>query len=122
LPKKSLYVRLKKATGNTVTNIQGHKLKKVQTCSLHETYKETTKNSRNYKKFNSERPLLFPLKQSSNNKHQTEKGDRLKRGQVTSDKLQRTGYRLQITEAPSYNIKALAGGCLEEWRLHYKKS
>ena len=43
---------IKKATENTVTNIQGHKLKKVQTWSLHETYKEeTTKNSRNYKKF-----------------------------------------------------------------------
>ena len=49
----------------------------------------------------------------------------VKGGHITEDRGQVTGYRLQITEAPSYNkcrnleilqdnIKALAGGCLEE--------
>jgi hypothetical protein len=37
---------------------------------------------------------------------------KLKKG--TEDRLQVTEDRGQITEAPSYNIKALAGGCLEE--------
>ena len=78
-------------------------------------------SKKNNKKINSQRPLLFSYETIFKNQaqHQTEKGDRLKRGQVT-------GYRLQITEAPSYNkssnleilqdnIKALAGGSLENF-------
>ena len=53
----------------------------------------TTRNiQKNNKKINSQRPLLFSYETIFKNqaKHQTEKRDRLKRGQVTSDRGQVT--------------------------------
>ena len=81
--KKILIRQTKKGDREHCHKYTGAQTEKVQTCSLHETYKKTTKKS-------ATTFLLYETIFKNQAKHQTEKRDRLKRGQVTSDRGQVT--------------------------------